>query len=252
MKCFTTFSKVPAIAYGGPVVPANQPSPESTKLVESLILNEFIGDLFPASSLLPSSPVERAKARFFIDTFSNQFSPPYISFLLRGDSKEALFAALKAQQDLLVQNGNKKFAVNDDFTIADAAVLPFFARFETVLSNDLGAYEEGEGKQVLNTLATEPKYKIFWDYFQRLKSRESFKKTYWPVSLRSILPITKSSERWRTGGGVGGDETHTGAIARSKTEVEGLKVYQGKSRYDVCVQNVDGVQCIFFGDTFVR
>ncbi len=225
MKCFTTFSKVPAIAYGGPVVPADQPSPESTKLVESLILNEFISDLFPASSLLPSSPVERAKARFFIDTFSNQFSPPYISFLLRGDSKEALFVALKAQQDLLGQNGNKKFAVNDDFTIADAAVLPFFARFETVLSNDLGAYDEGEGKQVLNMLATEPKYKLFWDYFQRLKSRESFKKTYYPVSLLFLLPLTRSSERWRTGGGVGGDETDAGTIACGKTEVEGLKLY---------------------------
>lgn len=29
-------SKVPAVAYGGPAVPADQPSPESTKIAESL------------------------------------------------------------------------------------------------------------------------------------------------------------------------------------------------------------------------
>ncbi|KAF9027234.1 glutathione S-transferase [Hymenopellis radicata] len=180
-------SKVPAIAYGGPIVPADQPSPDSTKLAESLILVELIADLFPASPLLPSSPVERAQARFFIDTFANKFSPAYMGFITRAESKEPLFAAFEALQNLLVQNGGKKFAVNDDFTIADAAVLPFFARFETVLSNDLGAYDEGEGKQLLNTLATDSKYKVFWDYFQRLKARESFKKTYWPVSFLFVF-----------------------------------------------------------------
>ncbi|KAG6805318.1 hypothetical protein H0H93_005077, partial [Arthromyces matolae] len=38
-------SKVPAIAYGGPAVAPDDPSPESTKLAESLVLLEFIADL---------------------------------------------------------------------------------------------------------------------------------------------------------------------------------------------------------------
>ncbi|KAF9027246.1 hypothetical protein BDZ89DRAFT_1134344 [Hymenopellis radicata] len=122
-------SKVPAIAYGGPVVPADQPSPESTKLAESLILVEFIADLFPASPLLPSSPVERA------ERFSHfQQVKPGIHGVHHGRRTERiLFAGFVALQNLLVQNGGKNFAVNDDFTIADAAVLPFFARLETVL-----------------------------------------------------------------------------------------------------------------------
>lgn len=82
---------------------------------------------------------------------------------------------------MLVDNGGKRFAVSDDFTIADAAVLPFFARMELTLNNDLGAYESGEGKTVLETLRT-PKYKVFSEYFARLKERESFKKTFYPVS----------------------------------------------------------------------
>ncbi|KAF9027253.1 glutathione S-transferase [Hymenopellis radicata] len=161
----------------------------ASKLAESLILVEFIADLFPVSPLLPSPPVERAEARFFIDTFANKFYPAYMGFITGAEPKEPLFAALEALQNLLVQNGRKKFAVNDDFTIADAAVLPFFARLETVLSNDLGAYDEGEGKQVLNTLATDPKYKVFWDYFQRLKARESFKKTYWPDEVSELMKV---------------------------------------------------------------
>ncbi|KAG6880625.1 hypothetical protein C0995_005370, partial [Termitomyces sp. Mi166 len=54
-------SKVPAITYGGPIVPPDNPSPESTKLAESLVLLEFIADLSKPGNLLPTDPVLRAK-----------------------------------------------------------------------------------------------------------------------------------------------------------------------------------------------
>ena len=74
------------------------------------------------------------------------------------------------------------YAVSDEFTFADAAVLPFLARLEVVLSNEVGAFELGKGKKFLETLKTDAKYKPFYDYFSLLKERDSFKKTFWPVS----------------------------------------------------------------------
>ncbi|ELU43933.1 Glutaredoxin domain-containing protein [Rhizoctonia solani AG-1 IA] len=56
-------STIPAIAYGGPKVDPANPSPESIKLAESLVLLEFIADLYPNSGLLSTNPVERAQAR---------------------------------------------------------------------------------------------------------------------------------------------------------------------------------------------
>ncbi|KAG2738771.1 hypothetical protein P692DRAFT_201904348 [Suillus brevipes Sb2] len=63
------------MTYGGPDVAPENPSPESTKLAESLILVEFIGDLYPSSNIVPADPVLRAKARFFIEIVSTKFSP---------------------------------------------------------------------------------------------------------------------------------------------------------------------------------
>jgi len=75
-------AQVPAIAYGGPKVDPTNPSPESVKIAESLILLEFIADLFPSANLFTNHPVERAQIRFFIDTFSNKFVSAWHAFLL--------------------------------------------------------------------------------------------------------------------------------------------------------------------------
>ncbi|KAH7925069.1 hypothetical protein BV22DRAFT_465355 [Leucogyrophana mollusca] len=54
-------SKVPAITYGGPDVPPEDPSPLSEKLAESAVVLEFVADIYPESGLLPKDPVLRAK-----------------------------------------------------------------------------------------------------------------------------------------------------------------------------------------------
>ncbi|KAH0834663.1 hypothetical protein J3R83DRAFT_10178 [Lanmaoa asiatica] len=58
--------KIPAITYGGPNVPPEEPSPLSFKLTESYVILEFLADLFPNSGLLPpaSNPTGRARVRF--------------------------------------------------------------------------------------------------------------------------------------------------------------------------------------------
>jgi len=166
---------VPAIAYGGPDVPPEQPSEQSTKIAESLVLLEFVGDLYPNSTLLPKDPVLRAKARFFIDAVGTKLSPAWNAFLRRGESEDALLKAFDDIQSLLPKD--KTFAVSNDFTTADAAIAPFLARIEVLLKNDIGSYKEGEGKRVFDVLQS-PKYSKIKEYFEAIKARDSFKKTF--------------------------------------------------------------------------
>ncbi|KAG6916933.1 hypothetical protein DXG01_004620 [Tephrocybe rancida] len=168
-------SKVPAIAYGGPVVSPDQPSPESEKLAESLVLLEFIADI--SGKLLPSDAVLRAKTRFFIDAVSNNVQSAFGAVIVRGEPAEKLLTAIEKVQSLLPAEG---FAVGPEFTIADAALVPFLARIEVALGNDFGAFEEGTGPKTLEVLDTDAKFARYRKYFSDIKARESYQKTFDP------------------------------------------------------------------------
>jgi glutathione S-transferase len=174
-------------------VSPDQPSPESKKLAESLVLLEFVADLYPNSTLLPKDPVARAQARFFIDTVSTKYALTHGAFMIRGEPVDKFFEGVKAVQSLLP--ANSKYALGDEFTIADAAILPFIARAEIAMSNDIGKYPEGEGSKAYQKLSTDPEYARFWKYFNDLKTRESFKKTFDPVS-GLYLSLLISPERF--------------------------------------------------------
>ena len=84
-----------------PKVSPDQPSPDPQKIAESLVLLEFITDLYPNSTLLQKDPVLRAKARLFIDAVSTKFLPAYVAAMLRGEPVDGLLQAIEALQDLL-------------------------------------------------------------------------------------------------------------------------------------------------------
>ncbi|KAF7348708.1 Glutathione S-transferase [Mycena venus] len=162
-------------AYGGPQVSPDLPSPESTKIAESLILVEFVADLYPESAILPKDPVQRAKARFFIDAVSTKFLPAYMGPVARGQPFEPFWDALEDLQRLLPED--KKYAVGDEYTAADIAITPFLARMEVWMKNDIGAYKEGEGKKASEYFFGSGRFKRFVKYFEDIKARESFKAT---------------------------------------------------------------------------
>ncbi|KAJ7598390.1 hypothetical protein C8J56DRAFT_1091774 [Mycena floridula] len=95
------------------IKPANQPSPESEKIAESLVLVEFVADLYPDSHLSPKVPVEQAKARLFIDTVSNKFVPAFYGTIIHHQSFDKGLDAIEALQHLLRKD--KKFVVSDEF-----------------------------------------------------------------------------------------------------------------------------------------
>ncbi|KAI0824916.1 thioredoxin-like protein [Trametes gibbosa] len=166
-------SKVPAIAYGGPEVPPDQPSPESIKIAESLVLVEFIADLYPDSGILPTDPVERARVRFFIEGVSSKLIPAWYGYFLRNAPVEDFYAALEYIQSLLPAEG---FAIGK-FSAADIAIAPFLARTRLSLLNELGKYPEGDGKKVWET-ATTGKFARINKYVGDIFARESFKATF--------------------------------------------------------------------------
>jgi glutathione S-transferase len=168
-------------AYGGPQVSPDLPSSESVKLTESLILVEFVADLYPESNILPKDPVLRAKVRFFIDAVSTKFLPEFTGPIARGQPFEPLFEALEQLQALLP--ADKMYAVGDEYTAADIAIAPFLARMEVWLKNDLGAYKEGEGKKASEHLFSGDRFTRLIKYFDALKARESFKVTFDAVRM---------------------------------------------------------------------
>ncbi|KAH9838988.1 thioredoxin-like protein [Rhodofomes roseus] len=168
-------SKVPAIAYGGPTVQPDQPSPESVKLAESLVLVEFVADLFPGSPLLPADPVKRAQARFFIEVVSSEHVPTWSNLLRTGtpEAVQAFLGGIEAIQSLLPAQG---YALGE-FSIADISVAPFLARAYVALENDIGAYEQGEATKILEALQ-QPRFARFQTYWAELQARPSFQATF--------------------------------------------------------------------------
>jgi len=172
-------SKVPAIAYGGPDVPPEDPSTESQKIAESYVLLEFFADISEVP-LLPKDPVLRAKARFFVETVTPKFTGAYQAALSRGEDPEGLLPVIEIIQNLLPAQG---YAVGE-WSIADAAVTPFFARAETTFKNDIGKFEEGKGSATWKKIETDDKYARFKKYYTDLKNRESFKETFFPDYIK--------------------------------------------------------------------
>ncbi|KAJ7107336.1 glutathione S-transferase [Mycena epipterygia] len=201
-------SKVPAIAYGGPQVSPDLPSPDSVKIAESLILVEFVADLYPEATLLPNDPVLRAKARFFIDTVSTKFLPAYMGPLARGQSFEPLWDALDVVQDLLPVD--KPYVLGDDYTAADIAITPFLARLEVALRNDIGAYKEGEGAKAAEYFFSGERFKRLVKYYETIKARESFKATF--DEARAFIFFEYITENYRVRFGALREQVQAAAV----------------------------------------
>ncbi|KAI9456841.1 glutathione S-transferase [Lactarius psammicola] len=169
-------SKVPAVVCGSSKSDPENPPPESARITESLVLLEFVADLYPDSGLLPKDPVERARVRFFIDAVSTKVFPPFGAFFFRGESPDPFIAAVAEIQELLPPAG--QFVVGDHFTIADAAIAPFIGRWELNLRNDIGKFAEGTGPRVYQELFQSERFARLQKYFANISSRESFKNSF--------------------------------------------------------------------------
>jgi glutathione S-transferase len=183
--------KVPALAYTDAQYPPGPPPPDAPKLTESLVMIDFVNNIDPEHRLLPKDPLETARVRFFIETFSTYFMPVWNNVLFKGEDANGLLKSVDVVQSLL--SPNAEFAVGNQYTLADIAVLPFLARMELCLKNDLGAYPEGTGPKIYDILANDEKYSLYRRYLSTLKSRDSFRATFDEEYLVNIF-ATKLKE----------------------------------------------------------
>lgn len=164
---------MPALTYGGPDVPPDQPSAESIKLAESLVLMEFVADLFPESGLMPSDPVARAQVRLFAEAATRHFGRPLLfDFMRDGFGKEVVLLELAELQEMFT--AGSQFAVGNKFTVADAALAPMLWRFETCLEHDLGMFSLEDGRDLLKAYESDQFGRIR-KYFESIKARPGFK-----------------------------------------------------------------------------
>lgn len=167
--------KVPTVAYGGPTVDPENPSPLSAKISESNVILEFLADLYPDSGLLPKDLVMRAKVRFFVDATTKNVEGPFYDFLLGRGSYENVLKGVEVVQELLEEG--RDFAVGDHYTIADACISPCVARLKVVTETDTGKFPVGMGSKLGEELKG-PKFAKFTKYTDRMLERPSFKQTY--------------------------------------------------------------------------
>lgn len=167
--------KVPAVAYGGPIVDPENPSPLSTKIAESSVILEFLADLYPDSGLLPKDLVLRAKVRFFNDATTKHIEGPFYDFILGRGSYENVVKGIEFVQGLLEEG--KDFAVGDHYTIADACISPCSAWLKVVTETDIGKFPVGMGSKLGEELK-KPKFTKFTKYVDRMLERPSLKQIY--------------------------------------------------------------------------
>ncbi|KAH9925612.1 thioredoxin-like protein [Epithele typhae] len=166
--------KIPFITYGGPEVPPDQPSPESEKIPESLIIAALIAEEYPSAGLIPADPIARTRMRLFINEWESSGEAAFRAALMGTGPVDAI---LDVYARLQARLGGSTFAVGDALTLADVAVAPFLFRNEYLMRHEIGKYPLGEGKKFIDHLEG-PEFVRFREYAEAVKAHPSVKKTY--------------------------------------------------------------------------
>ncbi len=99
---------------------------------ESAIINEYLADISPLSTLLPTDPLLRARSRLAIDWAGNHIVPTFYQ-VLRNQPEEAapkLSTALQQAPQWMSTEG--PFWLGDQPCLADAGIYPWFERWNVL------------------------------------------------------------------------------------------------------------------------
>ena len=116
--------KVPVVKYGDEV------------LFESAVINEFLDEITPGS-LLPTSPLEKAKERAWIEYASAALVDQYLMTVATDkESFEKHSTNLKSKLQRLDSLLQAEYFAGNSFGLVDSAIAPLITRLE-VLKNEL-------------------------------------------------------------------------------------------------------------------
>lgn len=99
-------------------------------VAESLVILEFLEDVYPQVPLLPSDPYARAQVRYTVDGVTKSVLPPFYRLLQaqeadkQDEAREDLYKGLQT----FAQGITGPYWAGEQFTHADIALLPFIVR----------------------------------------------------------------------------------------------------------------------------
>ena len=168
------YGKVPVIVDDGQTI------------YESAIINEYLDEKYKNVPMMPKEPVERAKARIWMDYCTNKYLILSRKLLLDNGNEELQIENKKKMKESLIyiekecfeKNANGPFWLGNNISLVDLHYAPFFERF--------GAFKELFGVEW-----PEECVKIA-DWWSAIQKRDSFKMTVLPTEehvdlYRSIM-----------------------------------------------------------------
>lgn len=118
------YGKVPVLRHGDAVI------------YESSVINEYLEEVFPQPALMPAGPLERARARIWIDFANARMVPHVYKMMLRQDRegqdlhRERLTeAALQMEHDGLRALSEGPYWMGDRPNLVDYTMFPHVQRF---------------------------------------------------------------------------------------------------------------------------
>ena len=168
------YGKVPVIVDDGQTI------------YESAIINEYLDEKYKSIPMMPEEPVERAKARIWMDYCTNKYLTLSRKLLvdhgneeLQTENKKKMKESLiYIEQECFEKNANGPFWLGNNISLVDLHYAPFFERF--------GAFKELFGVEW-------PKECIkISDWWSAIQKRDSYKMTVLPTEehvdlYRSIM-----------------------------------------------------------------
>jgi glutathione S-transferase len=117
------------------------------RIYESAVINEFLDEKYPEPPLMPSTPEERAYVRVWVDFANSRLMPAGFRAVRGPEEKraEALRQFLEHLQTLDREIDGKSWLAGDQFTLADVAYAPVFARLALEESVDWGLFPNLKG-----------------------------------------------------------------------------------------------------------
>ena len=168
------YGKVPVIVDDGQTI------------YESAIINEYLDEKYTSIPMMPEEPVERAKARIWMDYCTNKYLTLSRKLLVdhgneelqRENKKKMKESLIYIEKECFEKNANGPFWLGNNISLVDLHYAPFFERF--------GAFKELFGVEW-----PEECVKIA-DWWSAIQKRDSFKMTVLPTEehvdlYRSIM-----------------------------------------------------------------
>ena len=121
------YGKVPVLVDGDGVV------------YESAIINEYLEEKYPAIPLMPKDPLQRSRARIWID-YCNTRLQQAAGYIAHDYEVEKSKERLRGYLANLNQEMRGKNYLAGDYSLADITYIPFFCRlqrYQTTIGNDL-------------------------------------------------------------------------------------------------------------------